>query len=998
MYDPPPTPPKKRRRLRRRLTVAAVVLAAALAALPRVLSMPFARRALLLQVNYAIRPNRVELAALRLSWFGPIRASGLVLRDRTGKPVVAAERATIDHGLVPLLLTRPRALGVTLDGAALDLERRADGSIDLADALAPPRGKPEESKKPGPGFTLRITRGTLRLRSPELIEPLTADRMALTLSVPPAATGPTTWTLGLAKQAEDGPATLALTGRLDPRGDAADLDLTARITSWPLAAGSAGVEARGRITGALTVRRHAGRLASDGAATLAGLAVAGPALAGDTLRLDRVESRWDVGRSAEGWSVRRLDVRSPVGTLAQVEDAGGPGTGAAWILRGQLDLAAIAAQLPHALRLREEMALERGRARFEAREQAEGGRRLWQIDADLSDLAARHQGRLVALEHPPSCTARLHQGESGLALETLNVKAPFLNAEGKGDLERGIAVVAAVDLDRLRRELASWVDLGGLQLAGLCQVSADYRREPGGYVARMAVEGQDLLVAGPTSEPIRRDAARFEGVVRGPMAPSGAPSGWASARFKLKSGPDDLDLKATRAAGIALALTAAGPLSRAGADEGPPVKLALLGTYQPEADALAVEQLTVGHRYGTAQATGRIDDLKGRRRADLRGTVSPAWDAIEAALHESVEPTARLAGRARPFRLAGPLAAASLGELVRGLDAEAGLDLTEAQVFGLAFGPAPIVVRCRGGQVRVEPIATTVNGGRLDLRPEVQIGPAGEVTLALAPGSTIEQAEINAAVSDSLLSYVAPVLHRATAVRGKVSARIDRAEVPLGAPAGRPVAAAGRLVFHRVMYGPGPMMQELIGVTGLAEVPHLTLDQPLDFTIADRRVNQSGLAIAVRPGVTIEVVGSVGFDGSLALTAGLPVTSAMLGRVPGLEEILAGTRVELPIGGTFARPALDRTALRESLRGVGRTIMEKAAARGAPDLLQRGASELLQRLGGALEGPPPAGRGIPEPPKPGGMSGLGRDLLRELIPGRSAPPPGPPPEQPPNPE
>ena len=56
-------------------------------------------------------------------------------------------------------------------------------------------------------------------------------------------------------------------------------------------------------------------------------------------------------------------------------------------------------------------------------------------------------------------------------------------------------------------------------------------------------------------------------------------------------------------------------------------------------------------------------------------------------------------------------------EILKGLDAELGIDLAEAQVFGMRVGPAPIVVRCGGGHVAIDPIATTLNGGRVVLRP-----------------------------------------------------------------------------------------------------------------------------------------------------------------------------------------------------------------------------------------------------------------------------------------
>ena len=50
----------------------------------------------------------------------------------------------------------------------------------------------------------------------------------------------------------------------------------------------------------------------------------------------------------------------------------------------------------------------------------------------------------------------------------------------------------------------------------------------------------------------------------------------------------------------------------------------------------------------------------------------------------------------------------------------------------------------------------------------------------------------------------------------------------------------------------------------------MKLDDPVVWTIADGRVNQKGLAIPIGKS-KIEIVGSVGFDKTLDLTARVPI-------------------------------------------------------------------------------------------------------------------------------
>ncbi len=139
MTNPSVTP---RRRWRRRLGIAvAVVLLGALAfvaAVPRLLGTERARRVLLKQANAVLAPGGgLQVARFRFSWFGPTRMAGFTILDAEGQRVVEAPEAVLDRSLAGLLFDRPRFGTLTLDNAALDVDRRPDGSIDLADAIKP---------------------------------------------------------------------------------------------------------------------------------------------------------------------------------------------------------------------------------------------------------------------------------------------------------------------------------------------------------------------------------------------------------------------------------------------------------------------------------------------------------------------------------------------------------------------------------------------------------------------------------------------------------------------------------------------------------------------------------------------------------------------------------------------------------------------------------------------------------------------------------------------
>ncbi len=356
-----------------------------------------------------------------------------------------------------------------------------------------------------------------------------------------------------------------------------------------------------------------------------------------------------------------------------------------------------------------------------------------------------------------------------------------------------------------------------------------------------------------------------------------------------------------------------------------PMALDLAGSYREASDELSFTELVGSGRFATIEAAGRVVEPAGARVVDLRGTVTPDWEALTQWLVANVEPGARVAGGSRPFRLTGPLSLEREDPLA-GIDAEAGFALEELDVFGMRLGATPVVVRVEQGTVSVDPIRTTLNGGRLRLDPRLDRGEDDSWTLRLEPGSALVDAEVNDEVSRRVLSYAAPVLDRATRVRGRVSAEIDRAEFPLGPGFGRKTVVEGRVVFQDVAFAPGPLATTLVGLIG-AEAATMRLDEPVVLSIAEGRVRQSGLALPLGRLTRIELKGAVGFDRSLDLVASLPITRAMVANNDLLGDVVEGTRISVPIGGTLENPQIDREAFRTAMNDLGKTLLRRGVAR-----------------------------------------------------------------------
>ena len=1051
------------RRSRRKLWIGLAILAgsgvALMLALPALLGTPLAKARIVDRINRGLAPGFLEVGSLRLGWAGPIHLERVALLDPKGLTVVATPSASIDRGLWSLLAGGMSGATLTLDKATLTIERADDGSINLGRALSTLIAHPD----PRRDLTIAITEGTLRYVDPILATPATADHVAMTLRLP-AAPNPMTGTIRLAR---DG-ATLDVAGSFDrwnvkggPK-ELAELALDVRGHRWPVAARVGKVDASVICDGTVDLARRRGFWNLSGDARLLDVVARGGSMRGDSLALARVEAGWELIQGPDGWAVRRLSVVGPFGEL---KAEGALSQGGRRRIEGRLDLAAIAARIPHALRLRDGLKVERGTARLEVESTPGPAGTTWDAQARVTDLAARDGDRALSLRDPATLSARLVETGNEFAFETFAIKTAFLDASARGNPADGIVLDGTLDLGGLASQVGEWVDLGRFDLAGRSTLSGRWVGGGTSYDGSIRAEVRDLRWEGFTKAPIRRDALTIEASVAGASRTDGLPAwpgrialslgsvgasaraevvldergatlhasastplsqgdgnvmadGQLAGRWDARSQQFDIEpswLSLSRAGSNPMRIAATGrydysagtlvldpspgpgeapavglaeegvrvsglgrgladlhasaslagdraalaralgldddssegrwsALLRADGDrdgvqlaakvgldgEARPTTAALRARYDPESDRLDVAEMTFASPYGTVDASGRLDDVGGRRRVEIDGTLAPDFAAITAWLGANVEPKAKVTGRPRPFRARGSLERGWLADL----DAEVGFLLDSADVYGMRLGPTPVALRARGGRLLIDPIATSLNQGHVRLEPTIDLDAPSGPMLRLGKDSSIRDARINDEVSRRVLAYVAPILEDATTATGRIGVDLDHAEIPLGPGRGRSVVLEGGVVFTDVEFAPGPLADQLIRAAGRQDA-RLRLDRPVSLTIADDRVNQRGLAVPIGGYTQLELEGWVGFDRRMALTATLPVTAAMLGDNPLLADIVAGTRVSLPIGGTLDRPELDRDALADHLKDLGKSLLTRGATRGAIELLKR---------------------------------------------------------------
>ena len=382
-----PVPARGRRRWLRVALAFLVIGAGLTAALPWLLALSIVQRRMASEANKILAPSSVEFGAVRLSWFEPTEISNIVLHDAQGDRLLAAPRATFGWNLWEILVSRPKEAGLTIQRGDLDIERFADGTVDLYETL-----RPVISEHPSIRLIIRVENGRLRFRDPLFTDPVVADSAQFDLNLG-RNLEPIQWDIKLAQSEANGQRSkldlLGTYSRADVDSSGRhDLTLALEGSEWPWTLANTVIQARGDLTGKLDAQRRAGRLHIVGDATLTNLVAIGDILSTDTAHLDTLRAQLDLSGGDDSWMIDRLTVTSPILSVQSQGLIPPTSKQGAWI-DASVDLAALAKQLPATLHLRDDLRVDHGTAhlRADAVQAADVHTENWNISGNIADLA-----------------------------------------------------------------------------------------------------------------------------------------------------------------------------------------------------------------------------------------------------------------------------------------------------------------------------------------------------------------------------------------------------------------------------------------------------------------------------------------------------------------------------------------------------------------------------------------------------------------------------------
>ncbi len=392
------------------------------------------------------------------------------------------------------------------------------------------------------------------------------------------------------------------------------------------------------------------------------------------------------------------------------------------------------------------------------------------------------------------------------------------------------------------------------------------------------------------------------------------------------------------------------------------VKAALGGTWSIKDSSLVMDTCRMEAPWINYAGTVNYKTVKDEQIIAIKGQA--AYEAARVA--ERIQPWTggqlQMAGQKTiPIDVVWKGKADSVGSSLAGLQAATRLGWDQARLVGINIGPADVPVSVTNGQLATA-AEIPVSGGvvRWDVASDLT---SQDMIVYQKPMVVLENVAITPEMCQTWLKYVTPLLADATSVEGRLSLKLDQAN--LNPTNTRSQTVVGQLLIHSAEVGPGPLSNQIINLvqqinairkqdfTQAVSAQKVWVQMPeqkIDFEMVNGQVVHRNLNIRAGD-VTITTSGTVDIDGRMQMLATMPIPDDWVEK----SQLLAGMRgqsLQFPVSGTLTGPQMDLQLLKQ----FGRQQIQQAASGLIQQQLSRGLGKLFGPMPQQPAAPAPSGQ------------------------------------------
>lgn len=584
-------------------------------------------------------------------------------------------------------------------------------------------------------------------------------------------------------------------------------------------------------------------------------------------------------------------------------------------------------------------------------------------EATIANFSQGIGDQKMVFDEPVTLSAKGGLKNNALQIDALNVKTPFCTVTGSGDAETLDYAVKA-DLAQTQTFLKQFTDLGGYAMAGQLDMSGRINiaehtvASSGSGTIKSLLVGKEDAAAPPTDVSLNYDftmdnaqqqltiaSAMLEalpGTIH--LANASIPLGHTETPPISLTAKADLDLAkawpyaqilAEAPADITLAGLLNTTLSVQTLDDTLHIKTDRTGIrnlhvakegsepfVQDQVSLLADITLNPARQSIGINAFDMQSAAGETLIKIIKGTVEQSTDEQTNTMNAEIEAEYDLqaiSGFAAPFLpeglkvrgkrkdrlvLSSQWPQDAPEQKIANLNGTGGFGFERAEYAGLNVGPTELTMDIRQGVVNMAIPETPANQGKLRFAGTIDLNEEPMFLRLSEPTALLENVQINDIISSQLLTYVNPIFAGAVRTSGLANLTCRKLVLPLSSGHPDKLDIDGTVNIADVRLQAGDFLGQIMALINLRQTVQLQV-RPTDFLVQQGRVSYRDMAIELGD-YPLNFSGSLGLDNSLSMNVKLPLS--MNFRPVRLADAGAN-RIEIPLGGTVQKPAIDTERL-----------------------------------------------------------------------------------------
>ncbi|MGN0886934.1 MAG: hypothetical protein ACI4RT_08045 [Candidatus Spyradenecus sp.] len=356
-------------------------------------------------------------------------------------------------------------------------------------------------------------------------------------------------------------------------------------------------------------------------------------------------------------------------------------------------------------------------------------------------------------------------------------------------------------------------------------------------------------------------------------------------------------------------------------------------------ERITLEQLTLDQALLSLTARGTYAPAE--QLLTLEGTLTPDFAALWALPFCDPYRELGLAVRGRhatPFTFRAPLVSGVPGILNEGR-AQAELRFDKITCPGLDIPGGSAAFTLAEGVAAMDG-TWQVNGGRLNLRPQVNLS-ATPYVLTLPEGSLLlDQVQVTPELLDLALRAVSPILPGSAEPQGTLSLRVEALRLPLGGDVAPLAALEAQIAFltHGVALKPNGTLGTVLSLLQVRDRVLAMPDQNFGVAVSGGKLTCDEIHLRVS-GVKLRCAGASNLlTREVNYTLSMPLTAQLLGSRLS-KKLPVGQTLSLPISGSIDKPKVET--------GPILTLLKESAISRASQKVSQRLTKALQKTGEA---------------------------------------------------